>query len=68
MDPQANLNFILAELSATNPDRDRVVELLDSLSSWIGRGGFLPIVERIEDGEDPNRVAQFDVPRSVLIR
>lgn len=68
MDPQANLNQILAELSSSDPDRDRVVELLESLAGWIERGGFLPTVERIEDGEDPNRVAQFDVPRTTLIR
>lgn len=68
MDPQEALNQILAELSSSEPDRDRVVDLLDELGSWIERGGFFPRVDRIEDGEDPNRVAQFDVPRTTLIR
>jgi len=42
MDPDAAVSDFLKELMEENPDRDRLVELLNSLSNWIGGGGYLP--------------------------
>ena len=40
MDPQATLFDILDAIKRN--DRQQVSELLEALSSWIERGGFLP--------------------------
>jgi len=42
MDPTACLTNLLDELLESEPDRDRIVELLHALKGWIERGGFLP--------------------------
>lgn len=44
MDPQACLQELLGELASTEPDRDRIEELLEALHGWVKRGGFLPTV------------------------
>jgi len=42
MDPQAALRELLGELADDEPDRDRILELLDALRGWIRQGGYLP--------------------------
>ena len=42
MDPNATLQEIEGILQAPTPDEDRLSELSDALSAWLGKGGFAP--------------------------
>jgi len=42
MDPNMALRELRLELSAEDPDIERVRDLVAALDSWLTRGGFLP--------------------------
>lgn len=42
MDPQACLFDLLAAIK--EEDRDKAVELLESLAEWLDNGGFFPYI------------------------